>query len=154
MEKYLEILSIVLINTIVLVGCSKNDENGLESSNSSSKEYTPANIYNKTILLDGGTKIWGFSSTGSCSVNDFSFLTLTDTPSYTYTKINSTTASFTWHYTDKDNLPDYFDNSNTVTLTFDSSNNGTFQGSMTIKASGYLLNNTTTSIISGTFTLQ
>jgi len=147
MRKYLKIsLTLMFLLIIILFNaCSdKTDSPFTEGDNNSSndnpqKEYTTTNIYNKTIVLDGGSiKISKFTSGGSCSITG-GIYSLSGTPSYTYSKTSSSVAAFMWHYAEvsgSGSYRTYYDWVQKVTLSFSSSTSGTYTGSMTLKTSG------------------
>lgn len=143
-----------LLMFCLLVACSKSGSSSNNPGNSSSTNYAPPNIYNKTFDDDGTEKIYGFTSSGTCSLNSNYILgTIVGTPTYSYTRKNSTTANFSWHYNEKDPGALNMDNSTSVTLTFKNETAGRYTGSLIMKATGSTTSTRTTSV-SGSFTLQ
>lgn len=138
--------------TIFLLSCNQNDD--LTSTDNNS--FSPDNIVGKIIILDGGTfKFSEFTTSGNCSVS--TNITITGTPTYKYSKIDSKSADFSCSFiTGSSNSYSwiYMHHNPEITLNFNNANSGTYSLFDTIVTSNQWNSSTSFSSSKGTFTIN
>lgn len=156
MEKKILFLAVILLMSLVSCGHDDSDnDTGMFDNTESSSFKIPSSLVGYTMKMDVYEKIYNFNSSGSCSYSG-SVGTLVGTPSYTYSKLSSKTASFCLTHEEKDGVgitKSYTYYTDNLTLTFTSKSGGTYSGKMTMKSTGSL-SETKTSTVRGKFTLE
>lgn len=111
-------------------------------------DYSPSNLFGKTVKIDTESRYYNFLSNGNCQISKPNIVNLFGTPTYSYSRINATTAKFHIQYVDKRTETSSYRNSvNTYTyyktttldytLHFTSNSEGRYSGTMTIHRTGY-----------------
>ncbi|MGC3978542.1 MAG: lipocalin family protein [Paludibacteraceae bacterium] len=123
-----------------------------ELNEEKNKSYAPSSLIGKTITISD--VVSNFTSTGTCKVTPSNYMpgvNLTSkTPTYTYSKTGSKTASFSYYYQQSQYLGSsylYFNWYYTFNLTFNSAYGGSYSGTMK-------LNSQSSSTIKGKFTIN
>ena len=136
---------LILFIVFSLFGCTKNDEINPRTDNQNTEQqidYAPTKLIGKTLNLQtSGEKYYSFMYSGTCKIDLIAF-TLTNTPTYSYIKTKSNTASFSANYkssymASSPQYASYTSYNCTYTLTFTSESGGTYSGSWKSISTGF-----------------
>lgn len=158
-------LTIIIFFTLLIsLSCENNSDVADENETNTTTDLAPIKIIGKELVLYNSKMQYtlqasAFASNNTCKVPMLaSSFSLTNTPTFAYSKKTANSASLEIKYSYKLQIGKEYTNSSetyTTTLSFTSSTGGTYIGTEKSVSTGNVsaLNGTTSRTISGSFTL-